>query len=37
MGGYQPTVDPYTDPYARRSPQDEPKCRQLALTTPGDI
>ena len=36
MGGYQPTVDPYTEASAGRSPQDEAKCRELALTTSGE-
>ena len=32
MGGYQPTVDPYNDPYAGRIPRDEAECRELALS-----
>ena len=27
MGGYQPTVDPFNDPYAGRIPDDEAECR----------
>ena len=36
MGGYQPTVDPYNDPYAGRIPRDEAECRELALSASGD-
>ena len=36
MGGYQPTVDPYNDPYAGRIPRDEAECRELALSGSGD-
>src|SRR5207302_5916602 len=35
MGGYQPTVDPYNDPYASRIPRDEAECRELALNASG--
>ncbi len=35
MGGYQPTVDPYNDPYAGRIPRDEAECRELALHGAG--
>jgi uncharacterized protein YcfJ len=35
MGGYQPTVDPYNDPYAARIPSDEAECRELALHASG--
>src|SRR2546427_70952 len=35
MGGYQPTVDPYNDPYAGRIPHDEAECRELALQSSG--
>jgi uncharacterized protein YcfJ len=35
MGGYQPTVDPYGDPYATRIPRDEAECRDLALQASG--
>ena len=34
-GGYQPTVDPYNDPYVGRIPQDEADCRELALHASG--
>ena len=35
MGGYQPTVDPYNDPYAARIPRDQAECRELALRASG--
>src|SRR5256886_16325905 len=35
MGGDQPTVDPYNDPYAGRIPHDEAECRELALQSSG--
>src|SRR2546428_13746014 len=35
MGGYQPTVDPFNDPYAGRIPHDEAECRELALQSSG--
>ena len=35
MGGYQPTVDPYNDPYASHIPRDDAECRELALHASG--
>src|SRR5437667_6074587 len=35
MGGYQPTVDPFNDPYAGRIPHDEAECHELALQSSG--
>jgi len=35
MGGYHPTVDPYSDPHASRIPRDEAECRELALGASG--
>ena len=35
MGGYQPKVDPFNDPYAGRIPHDEAECRELALQSSG--
>src|SRR5437879_13594629 len=33
MGGYQPTVAPYDDPYGGRLPHVEAECRQMAFQT----